>query len=174
MGAAIQSAVDGRIEGYACLFDKVDLGRDLIERGAFAQSLALRGASGVRLLYQHDPAEPIGVWTDVMEDARGLYVRGRLALDVRRGREVMNLVREGAIDGLSIGFKAVLARTDPRSRVRRLSRIDLWKVSVVTFPMQPDARIAPAFRSLTQRMIHDPASRRPRDQGDRARRGVAL
>lgn len=130
------------IEGYACLFDVPDLGRDLVERGAFSTSLARQGAGGVRMLYQHDPAEPIGVWTDVLEDGRGLYVRGRLSPFVARAREVAALVRDGALDGLSIGFKAVTARTDPRTRLRRIARIDLWEVSVVTFPMQPQARIA--------------------------------
>ncbi|MFG1348389.1 HK97 family phage prohead protease [Xanthobacter autotrophicus] len=130
------------IEGYACLFDVADLGRDLVLPGAFAASLARQGAGGVRLLYQHDPAEPIGVWTEAFEDTRGLYVRGRLSADVVRARECAALIREGALDGLSIGFKAVEARTDPRARLRRLSRIDLWEVSIVTFPMQPGARIA--------------------------------
>ncbi|MFG1263194.1 HK97 family phage prohead protease [Xanthobacter aminoxidans] len=140
--AASDLQADGyAIEGYACLFDVPDLGRDLIERGAFASSLARQGAGGVRMLYQHDPAEPIGVWTDVIEDGRGLYVRGRLSPFVARAREVAALIRDGALDGLSIGFKAVTARTDPRTRLRRIARIDLWEVSVVTFPMQPDARI---------------------------------
>ncbi|MFG1302217.1 HK97 family phage prohead protease [Xanthobacter sp. V3C-3] len=132
------------IEGYACLFDIADLGRDLVLPGAFAASLARQGPSGVRMLYQHDPAEPIGVWTEVQEDARGLYVRGRLSPQVARARECAALIREGALDGLSIGFKAVAARTDPRTRLRRISRIDLWEVSIVTFPMQPGARIARA------------------------------
>lgn len=135
------------VEGYACLFNVADLGRDLVQPGAFAASLARQGAAGVRLLYQHDPAEPIGVWSEAFEDARGLYVRGRLSPDVARARECAALIREGALDGLSIGFKAVEARTDPRTRVRRLSRIDLWEVSIVTFPMQPGARI-----------VRDPAS----------------
>lgn len=135
-------APDGSFEGYAALFGRVDLGRDLIAPGAFARSLAERGTSGVRMLFQHDPAEPIGTWTEIVEDARGLLVRGRLTLDVARAREVLALMRAGAIDGLSIGFRAVEGRTDPRSRVRRLTRIDLWEISIVTFPMQPDARIA--------------------------------
>ncbi|QRG04826.1 HK97 family phage prohead protease [Xanthobacter dioxanivorans] len=130
------------IEGYACLFNVADLGRDLVLPGAFAASLARQSARGVRMLYQHDPAEPLGVWTDAFEDGIGLYVRGRLSPGVARARECAALVRDGAIDGLSIGFKAVEARTDPRTRLRRLSRIDLWEVSVVTFPMQPQARIA--------------------------------
>lgn len=135
-------APDGSFEGYAALFGRVDLGRDLIAPGAFARSLAERGTGGVRMLFQHDPAEPIGTWTEIAEDARGLLVRGRLTLDVARAREVLALMRAGAIDGLSIGFRAVEGRTDPRSRVRRLTRIDLWEISIVTFPMQPEARIA--------------------------------
>ncbi len=132
------------VEGYACLFNVTDLGRDMVLPGAFVRSLMRQGAGGVRMLYQHDPAEPIGVWTHVVEDARGLYVRGHLSPRVARARECAALVEEGALDGLSIGFKAVEAHTDPRSRVRRLSRIDLWEVSIVTFPMQPGARITGA------------------------------
>ncbi|UOK71053.1 HK97 family phage prohead protease [Ancylobacter polymorphus] len=146
-GALARIAPDGRFEGYAALFGRVDLGRDLILPGAFAHSLAERGAGGVRLLFQHDPAEPIGTWLGLHEDSLGLYVKGQLTLDVARAREVLALMRAGAIDGLSIGFRAVEGRTDPRTRVRRLSRIDLWEVSVVTFPMQPDARIAAVKRA---------------------------
>lgn len=131
-----------QVEGYACLFGVTDLGRDMVLPGAFTHSLARLGAGGVRMLYQHDPAEPIGIWTHMEEDARGLYVRGRLSCGVARARECAALVAEGALDGLSIGFRAVEARKDPRSRVRQLSRIDLWEISIVTFPMQPGARIA--------------------------------
>ena len=138
---------DGSFEGYAALFGRVDLGRDLILPGAFARSLGERGAGGVRMLFQHDPNEPIGTWQTLREDATGLFVRGRLTLDVARAREVQALMRAGAIDGLSIGFRTVEGRTDPRSRVRRLARIDLWEISVVTFPMQPDARIATVKRA---------------------------
>ncbi|QIB35091.1 HK97 family phage prohead protease [Ancylobacter pratisalsi] len=141
-GALAAIEPDGSFEGYAALFGRVDLGRDLILPGAFTRSLGERGVSGVRMLFQHDPAEPIGVWTSIREDGVGLQVRGRLTLDVARAREVLALMHAGAIDGLSIGFRAVEGRTDPRSRVRRLVRIDLWEISVVTFPMQPDARIA--------------------------------
>ena len=138
---------DGSFEGYAALFGRVDLGRDLILPGAFARSLSERGTGGVRMLFQHDPAEPIGVWAELREDAIGLHVKGRLTLDVARAREVLALMRAGAIDGLSIGFRAVEGRTDPHTRVRRLARIDLWEVSIVTFPMQPDARIAGVKRA---------------------------
>lgn len=132
---------DGSFSGYASLFGKVDLGKDAVERGAFAKCLRTRGASGIRMLFQHDPNEPIGAWTEIREDARGLFVRGQLARDVRRAREVLSLMRGGALDGLSIGFRAVKARRDPATGIRRIIEADLWEISVVTFPMLPEARI---------------------------------
>jgi HK97 family phage prohead protease len=133
-------AADGTIAGYASLFGRVDLGGDLVVPGAFAASLRGRGARGIRMLFQHDPAEPIGVWEAMREDARGLYVEGRLALGVGRAREILALLRQGAVDGLSIGFKADRTRRD-RAGIRRLERVDLWEISVVTFPMLPGARV---------------------------------
>lgn len=138
---------DGEFEGYASLFGQPDLGRDMVMPGAFAASLARRGARGVRMLWQHDPAEPIGAWLDLAEDARGLKVRGRLNLGVRRARDVHALMREGALDGLSIGFRVERAAPDRVSGLRRLERLDLWEVSLVTFPMLPGARIGPVLRT---------------------------
>lgn len=132
---------DGSFSGYASLFGKVDLGKDVVERGAFAASLRKRGAAGIRMLFQHDPNEPIGTWAEIREDARGLFVRGRLAGDVARAREVLALMRAGALDGLSIGFRAVRTRRDPVAGVRRILEADLWEISVVTFPMLPEARV---------------------------------
>lgn len=133
---------DGAFEGYASLFGREDLSRDVVVRGAFADSLRARGARGIRMLFQHDPAQPIGVWDEIAEDAKGLYARGRLMAEVSKAREVMSLMKAGALDGLSIGFKAIKAKRDARSGVRRLEKIDLWEISVVTFPMLPDARVA--------------------------------
>ncbi len=133
---------DGVFEGYASLFNVADLGRDMVMPGAFAASLALRGAAGIRLLWQHDPAVPLGRWLAVEEDRRGLRVRGRLNLLVERAREVHALLREGAVDGLSIGFRVERARPDRATGLRRLERVDLWEISLVTFPMLPDARVA--------------------------------
>jgi phage head maturation protease len=79
---------DGSFSGYASVFGEVDLGKDAIERGAFRKSLAERGAGGVRVRFQHDPAEPIGAWKTIREDSRGLYVEGVLADGVSRAREV--------------------------------------------------------------------------------------
>ncbi len=134
-------ADDGRFEGYASLFGREDLGRDVIVDGAFRETLSRRGPGGVRLLFQHDPSQPIGIWEQLVEDGRGLYAKGRLMADVARAREVLSLMRAGAIDGLSIGFKAEKGRRDPRTGIRRLEKVDLWEISVVTFPMLPEARI---------------------------------
>ena len=134
-------ALDGQFEGYASLFNKEDLGRDIVMPGAFRESLRERGANGVKMLFQHDPTQPIGVWVKIVEDARGLYVRGRMMTEVVKAREVMALMRAGAIDGLSIGFRMIKGARD-RIGVRRLEKIDLWEVSVVTFPMQPEARVS--------------------------------
>ncbi len=143
------AAIDGTgvFEGYASLFGIADLGKDVVAPGAFADSLARCGSGGVRMLWQHDPSQPIGRWLSIEEYARGLYVRGRLNLAVARAREIHALMKEGAIDGLSIGFRAERARHDRASGQRRLERLDLWEISVVTFPMQPGAKIGGVTRA---------------------------
>ncbi len=133
--------VDGTFEGYASLFNMEDMGRDLIEPGAFAKSLAKRGTRGIKMLFQHDPNQPIGIWQELREDRRGLFVKGRVMTDVERARDVHALMRAGALDGLSIGFRTVTGTRDKRTGVRRLRQVDLWEISVVTFPMLPQARI---------------------------------
>ncbi len=132
---------DGTVEGYASLFGEVDQARDMMMRGAFADTLRLRGVNRVPMLFQHDPAEPVGIWLELREDHRGLFARGRLIPDVARARELLSLLRAGAIDGLSIGFRTVKARVDPRTRVRRLHAVDLWEISIVTFPLLAGARV---------------------------------
>ncbi len=139
--AAAAASESGVFEGYASLFDVEDTGRDIVLPGAFRDTLRARGAAGVKLLYQHDAGQPIGVWQSISEDARGLKVRGRLMLEVARAREVWALMRGGALDGLSIGFRAVKGRREARSGLRRLAAVDLWEISLVTFPMQPGARV---------------------------------
>lgn len=146
-GLALENVdTDGSFSGYASLFGQLDLGRDIIEPGAFAKSLKTRGPSGIRMLWQHDATEPIGVWTTIREDARGLYVEGRLAKGVVRARDALELMRGGALDGLSIGFRAVRARKDARTGIRRIIEADLWEISIVTFPMLPSARVTSVKR----------------------------
>lgn len=132
-----------RIEGYASVFGVVDGGGDVVEAGSFRASLARLSASGrrVRMLWQHDPGQPIGVWDEVVEDGHGLKVRGRILDAVERGREAASLIRSGAIDGLSIGYRTLRATRDGDGR-RHLAELDLWEVSLVTFPMLPAARVA--------------------------------
>jgi hypothetical protein len=131
------------ISGHASLFGAADQGGDVVEPGAYAASLAALAARGgrVKMLWQHDPAQPIGVWDEVREDARGLFVRGRILTDVARGREAAALLAAGAIDGLSIGYRTRRAVKDAGGG-RRLAEVELWEVSLVTFPMLPEARVA--------------------------------
>lgn len=133
---------DGTFEGYASLFNREDLGGDVIQPGAFRESLAQRGAAGVKLLFQHDANQPIGVWVRLEEDSRGLVARGVLMREVAKSREVHALMRAGALDGLSIGFRTVKARRDRATGVRRLEKVDLFEISIVTFPLLPEARVA--------------------------------
>jgi uncharacterized protein len=130
------------IEGYASIFGRQDQGGDVVGRGAYAASLAALAGAGrrVKMLWQHDPAQPIGVWDEVREDATGLYVKGRILTEVEKGREAVALLAAGAIDGLSIGYRTLRAERDGKGR-RMLSALDLWEVSLVTFPMLPEARV---------------------------------
>jgi len=139
----LRSAVKtGVIEGYASLFNVEDSGGDIVAPGAYSASLKQLDASDrrVKLLWQHDPNAPIGIWDEVREDDRGLYVKGRVIQDVTKGREALKLIEAGAVDGLSIGYRTINARKDENGR-RILERLELWEVSIVTFPMLPSATI---------------------------------
>lgn len=129
---------DHVIEGYASLFGAKDQGGDVVEKGAYAKSLG--AGRRVKMLWQHDPNEPIGIWDEVREDERGLYVKGRLLDSVSRAREAAALTKAGAIDGLSIGYRTVKSHKNERG-LRCLSEVELWEVSLVTFPMLPEARL---------------------------------
>lgn len=134
---------DGTVEGYGSVFGVRDTYDDVIQPGAFATSLGAHRAAGTMpaMLWQHDPEEPIGVWTDMVEDEKGLRVKGRLVLDAERGRAAHALLKAGALNGLSIGFMAKQWAYDRDTDVRTLTEIDLWEVSMVTFPAQARARI---------------------------------
>lgn len=132
-----------RIEGYASRFGACDQGGDVVQRGAYARSLKALAAErrAVKMLWQHDPAQPIGIWDEVREDDGGLYVKGRLLESVEKGREAAALIAAGALDGLSIGYRTVKAVKNDRGQ-RLLTELELWEVSLVTFPMLPSARVA--------------------------------
>ena len=148
-GEALVVAEGQVIEGYASYFGKADKGGDVVMPGAYAASLAALKKAGrrVKMLWQHDPAQPIGIWDEVREDERGLYVKGRLLCDVAKAREAAALIGAGAIDGLSIGYRTVRAQKDGKGH-RLLSELELWEVSLVTFPMLPEARVGAKGDSL--------------------------
>jgi HK97 family phage prohead protease len=131
------------VQGYASVFGRRDQGGDAVQAGAYRASLAAMAAEGrrVKMLWQHDPAQPIGVWDEVREDATGLWVKGRVLPEVARGREAAALLAAGAIDGLSIGYRTVRAERDAKG-VRQLQEVELWEVSLVTFPMLAEARVS--------------------------------
>lgn len=139
LSGAVTVSEAGEIAGYASLYGRADQSGDQVAPGAFRSSLARRGAAGVRMLWQHDPREPIGVWDEIREDGRGLWVRGHLVTETARGRDAAALVAAGAIDGLSIGYRSL--RAEKSGTGRRLIELDLWEVSLVTFPMLADARL---------------------------------
>ena len=156
---------DGTVEGYASLFGEIDQARDMVLRGAFADTLARRGVNRVPMLFQHDPSEPVGVWLELREDHRGLYARGRLIPDVARARELLSLLRAGAIDGLSIGFRTVKGRVDLRTRVRSLQVVDLWEISIVTFPLLAGARVRAVKQASSPPQASHARARAERDWG---------
>lgn len=129
------------IAGYASLWGVADLNGDVVAKGAFAASLAKTGAAGVRMLHQHEGRGAVGVWDEIAEDELGLFVRGRVMDWSAEARFASALSRAGALDGLSIGFRSHRARREGRLRV--LVEVELWEVSLVTFPMLPGARFRP-------------------------------
>ena len=134
---------DGMIEGYGSVFGVADSYDDVIARGAFAASLKAHKAAGTMpaMLWQHEADEPIGVWTEMSEDAKGLKVRGQLCLDTSCGKEAYALLKMGALNGLSIGFISRQWSYDTETDIRTLTEVDLWEVSLVTFPSNESARV---------------------------------
>lgn len=133
----------GMFSGYGSIFGNKDLGNDVVVEGAFAKSIGKKGAKAVKMLYQHRQDEPIGVFDEIIEDRRGLKVKGRLAMGTQRGREVYELMKMGALDGLSIGYRVDPkgAEYDEKGKRRYLKSVDLMEISAVTFPMNPRARV---------------------------------
>lgn len=130
----------GTFTGYAAVWDQPDTFGDTIKQGAFAKTIAKRGGRPVAMLWSHDPSRPIGVWSDLVEDHRGLKVSGRLVLETAQGREAHALLIAKAIDGLSIGFRAISSERGPNGG-RRLTQIELVEISLVVLPAASKARV---------------------------------
>lgn len=133
----------GKFSGYGSVFGVVDAFDEIVAPGAFAESLAEQKEKGrmPAMLWQHRSAEPLGVWTAMSEDDHGLKVEGQLALSTVRGAEAHSLLKMGAISGLSIGFMPREDSLDRVTGVLTLKKIDLWEVSLVTFPANDAARV---------------------------------
>lgn len=135
---------DGSFSGYGSIFGNVDLGDDIVEKGAFARSLKEHKAakSMPKLLWQHDTRQPIGIYTEMVEDEKGLYVEGQLALKTVQGAEAYELLKMGALGGLSIGYRVKTYEYDTETYIRKLTDVDLWECSLVTFAMNPEAQVS--------------------------------
>jgi len=157
---------DGTFEGYGSVFGVKDSYDEIVAAGAFAESLAARKAAGTMpaLLWQHRSGEPIGVYTEMIEDAIGLKVAGRLALKTARGAEAYELLQMKAISGLSIGFVTREDSYDRVTGIRTLKKVDLWEVSLVTFPANEAAQVT-GVKSIEEIEDLKGAEHRLRDAG---------
>jgi HK97 family phage prohead protease len=147
---------EGAFEGYASIFNNKDLGNDVIKYGAFANSIKNRNPKNIKLLYQHKTDEPIGVIEYIEEDKKGLKIEGRLAMGTQKGREVFELMKMGAIDSMSIGYRLNPDgyKYDPKTRKRSIKEVDLMEISLVTFPMNPKAKVTKVkLAEMTEREL---------------------
>ena len=146
-----QFGEDGTFTGHGSVFGVMDTFREIVAAGAFANSLEEHRKDGSfpAMLWQHDPGKPIGVWTEMKEDDVGLKVTGKLALDTQLGREAHSLLKVGALNGLSIGFKPVDGHEDESKNAFIVTEVDLWEVSLVTFPANGRARVE-GVKSLSE------------------------
>lgn len=147
-------AESGVFEGYASTFGNRDQGGDIMEPGAFTKSLKARGARGVKMLADHDPTKRIGVWMEMEEDRKGLFVKGQLLIEKSIGSDAHIDLKSGALSGLSIGGRAVLTSQDGAKRARLIKEWDLYEVSLVTFPMNEKATVT-AVKDLSDMSSED-------------------
>lgn len=148
---------DGSFEGYGSVFNITDQGGDIVVPGAFLDTLTTQKAAGrmPAMLWQHRQAEPIGVYTSMEEDSVGLKVAGQLALKTARGAEAYELMKMGALSGMSIGYRSRDDSYDRVTGVRTLKKLDLFELSLVTFPMNDASRVASVKSIETMQTIRD-------------------
>lgn len=149
-------APNGLFSGYASVFGLRDRQNEIVAPGAFARTLAAWRAQGrmPAMLWMHDPEQPIGLWLTLEEDANGLAVQGQLALRTQKGAEAYELLKMKALTGLSIGYRVVSSRFDVARKARVLTDLDLFEISLVTFPANEEARV---------RDVKSPPARSKRD-----------
>lgn len=149
---------DGTVVGYGAVYGNIDRGADLIEPQAFDSWLTKRAAAQVaapKMLWQHDPSKPIGVWHEITSDSRGLLMKGKVVSETVLGREAVALMKAGAVDGLSIGYRTTDSDFEKRNSgtIRLIKGADLWETSIVTFPMNPEARVTDVKQLSTVRDV---------------------
>lgn len=149
----------GEFEGYGSTFGGApDSYGDIIAEGAYTKSLADHSTKGTmpKMFWQHDPSQPIGKWTGASEDGKGLLMRGKLNMGVQRGKEAYALLKEGDIDGLSIGYR-IKEYTKNDDGTWLLEELDLKEVSIVSIGANENATVesvkaAKASHELTERL----------------------
>jgi len=133
----------GAIEGYASVFGVRDSYNEVVMPGAFADSLAKHTREGTYplMLWQHNPDEPIGVWNEMSDDGKGLFAKGQLLQGVRRADEALIMLKAGAVQGMSIGYREVDVEPSTNGEARKLLKLDLLEASIVSFPANRRARV---------------------------------
>lgn len=142
----------GTFEGYGSIFGNKDSYGDVVMPGAFVDSLSTMGMPV--MLWQHDADDPIGIYTECYEDDKGLYVKGQINLDVQQGKEAYSLLKQGAIKGMSIGYLCKQRENDETTGVTFLKKIDLYEISIVTFPANRLANVT-AVKGMGHETIRD-------------------
>lgn len=134
---------DGVFSGYGSIFGNKDSGGDIVVPGAFSKSLADHRQKGTRprMFWHHDQRQPLGKWLDLAEDGKGLFVEGKLNLGVQQAREAHALLKEGDIDGLSIGYGTIESEPDQKRGALLLKQVKLYEVSIVSMAMNERARV---------------------------------
>lgn len=132
---------EGSFEGHGAIFDVVNSHREIVKKGAFKESIEKRGTKGIKMFFGHDRNMPIGKWTEIREDKKGLFVKGQLLLPLERAKEAFLLMKEDILDGLSIGFRIVEETFDRVEEQFILNKVDLREVSLVTMPSAEGALI---------------------------------
>lgn len=157
---------DGHFSGYGSVFGVKDSYSDIVVKGAFVESLAAHKKSGTMpaLLWQHNSDEPVGVFKEMLEDDHGLFVSGQLALKTQRGAEAYELLKMGAISGMSIGYMTQEEKYDEATGINTLSKLKLYETSLVTFPANESARVS-AVKSIEEMKNLGDAEARLRDAG---------
>ena len=145
----------GEIEGYANTFNFKDYAGDITMPGAFTETLKEHKRNGtvIKMLWQHDPTKPIGVWTEASEDEKGLYLKGKLTLGVQLADEAALLMAAGALDGLSIGYEVINEKYDYKEDANLLLELSLQETSIVTFPCNAQSRIESVKSKITPREL---------------------